>query len=175
MQDLIRKIKKELKELGDQGITSSNIQLLEKLSISLKNLQESQEEEGEMRMRDYRDGGYGDYERGYRDRGGYRNGGYGEYRDGRGGGYGRPYMDGGGYGHLDPRMREHIEHICDGIEMYEYGRDRYQHGGTEEKMIDGLEKIMYAVCMLVETASDAAQTPQEKEVIRKHLQKIRNV
>jgi hypothetical protein len=72
-------------------------------------------------------------------------------------------------------MKERVNRVIDGAEMYEYGRDRYQHGGSREAMEEGLEKMMYAICMLVEMAMDAAQTPKEKEIIRKHIQKIQNV
>ena len=127
-----------------------------------------------------------------------RSGGYSEY--GRSGGYneyGRPYMEGynspyqeggynqrgyreGGYNNRgyngsDGRMRDYVERIREGAEMYEYGREKYQHGGSNDRMVDGLEKLMYAMCMFIESTMDFAQSPQEKEVIRKHVQKIRNI
>ena len=43
------------------------------------------------------------------------------------------------------------------------------HSGDESRVIEGLEKLMYAMCMFVESAMDFAETPQEKEVIRKHI------
>ena len=80
----------------------------------------------------------------------------------------------GGYW-KDPRMKDHIDKITDGIEMYEYGKERYQHGDSEERIHEGLEKLMYAICMCVESMMDFAETPQEKEIIRKHVQKLRDM
>lgn len=111
----------------------------------------------------YDEGGYG--ARRYRE-GGYNEGGYNE------GGYG---ARGRSYNGNDERMKERIGRLIDGAERYEYGRDRYQHGGSHEAMEEGLEKMMYAICMLVETAMDAAQSPKEKEIIRKHINKIKEL
>lgn len=43
----------------------------------------------------------------------------------------------------------------------------------ECKMV--LKKMMYAVCMFVESAMDFAESPEEKEIIRKHVQKLKNL
>ncbi|MBO5871460.1 MAG: hypothetical protein J6Q75_02300 [Bacteroidaceae bacterium] len=72
-------------------------------------------------------------------------------------------------------MRDHMDRMMDGVDQYEYGKERYMHGGDESRVIEGLEKIMYAVCMFVESAMDFAESPQEKELIRKHIQKIKNI
>ena len=69
-------------------------------------------------------------------------------------------------------MKEHLDRINDGVEMYDYGRERYQHGDSEERIYEGLEKLMYAVCMFVESAMDFAETPEEKDIIRRHVQKM---
>jgi hypothetical protein len=68
-----------------------------------------------------------------------------------------------------------MDRIMDGVDQYEYGKERYMHGGDDARVMEGLEKIMYAVCMFVESAMDFADTPQEKELIRKHIQKIKNI
>lgn len=179
-------VKKELKEVGNKGLSSSNLESTSKLVDILKDLEEVESGERENMMQynnygmpPYMNGGmYGEpggyNNRGYNERGygarGYNEGGYNErsYNE-RGSGGGRSYN---GY---DNRMRDRIDRVIDGAEMYEYGRDRYQHGGSHEAMEEGLEKMMYAVCMLVETAMDAAQSPKEKEIIRKHIQKIRSL
>ena len=111
----------------------------------------------------YDEGGYG--ARRYRE-GGYNEGGYNE------GGY---RERGRSYNGNDERMKERIGRLIDGAERYEYGRERYQHGGSHEAMEEGLEKMMYAICVLVETAMDAAQSPKEKEIIRKHINKIKEL
>lgn len=185
MEKLIEIVKKELKQVEEQGLSMENLETTFKLVDILKDLYEVKEGEGGQYGMSYRDG----YEYRIEGRRGDdyyhdgRGGGGGNYRDGRGGsyndGYGRPYMDGGygaprrSYNGHERRMKEHMDRIYEGLDMYEYGRDRYQHGGTDERMIDGLEKLMYALCMFVESAMDFAESPQEKEVIRKHIQKIR--
>ena len=42
-------------------------------------------------------------------------------------------------------------------------------------MKEGLEKLMYGICMFVETVMDFAETPEEKEIIRKHIQKMKGI
>lgn len=174
MRELMTKIDKELKQIGEQGVNTSNLGMLGELVDIQKDLYEidkMKKEEGGS-MRDYGRGGYS--------RGGY-NEGYGEYRMydyGRGGYNERGYNEGGygrrgGYG--DGRMYEHIDQIYEGAERYQEGRDRYRHGDTEERMYDGLERLMYGICMLVETTADLAETPRAKEIIRKHLQKMKDV
>ncbi len=148
-------------------------------------------------------GGGGSYREGYRDGyndgggsgggygagGGYNAGGGGGYsaRGGGGGGgyrqswdnyeeYGRRGVPGSGRGRYNnSRMREHMDRMMDGMEQYEYGKERYMHGGDDSRVMEGLEKLMYAMCMFVESAMDFAETPQEKEVIRKHIQKISRI
>lgn len=170
MEKLIQNVKNELKEIENQGINGGNLELASKLADILKDLYKAKEVEKELE-----EGGEEKYMRNYRDgewkaRGGYRDGGYNDYSrsymDGRGG-----TSSGGGYG--NPRMRDHIDRIMEGAEMYEYGKDRYQHGGTEERLYDGLEKLMYAICMFVESTYEFADSPEEKEIIRRHVQKMR--
>lgn len=62
-------------------------------------------------------------------------------------------------------MNEHLMRIQDGADMYQYGRERYRHGGNDERMYDGLEKLMYAICMFIESTMDFAESPQEKKLL----------
>ena len=48
-------------------------------------------------------------------------------------------------------------------------------GGTQERMNEGLEKLMYATCVFIESMMDFAETPEEKEIIRRHIHKIKNM
>lgn len=141
MEKLKQEIRKELKEVEEQGISMNNLDTTFKLVDILKNLNKIEGEE----MRDYR---YDDYGRRGMPRGRYSEG----------------------------RMRDYIDKMMDGVEMYEYGKERSRYGhGEDERMYDGLEKLMYAVCLFVESAMDFAETPQEKEIIRKHIQKLSHV
>ena len=174
MDKLIESVKKELKELGEQGVNAANLQMTGELVDIYKDLVEAQQMEGGS----YGMTGYGrrdDYPR--YDKGG-RIDWYGnDYR------YENDYMRRDGYGNRGNgngyngynRMKEHLNRINDGVEMYEYVRERYMHGGSEERVYEGLEKLMYALCVFVESAMEFAETPQEKDIIRRHVQKMSNM
>lgn len=170
MNKLQEMVKKELTEIENKGINASNLDLIDKLAGIYKDLATIKA------MEEYDQGGeemyeYSRYRDGYRryNDGGYREGGY--YED-----YGRRGVPGSGRGRYNTtRMRDHMERMMDGMEQYEYGKERYMHGGDESRVTEGLEKLMYAMCMFVESAMDFAETPQEKEIIRKHIKKISNI
>lgn len=178
MHKIQQEIKKELKQIEETGLNAGNIDAVGKMVDILKDIHEINEMEG-ANMRDYGNefarGGRRDYT--YNEgRGGY-NEGYDENygarrRDSRGRYMENNYGRGGNFINMDPRMWDRLERIMDGADMYQYGRDRYRGGDSEERMHDGLEKMMYAVCTFVEYAMDFAETPQEKEIIRKHIQKL---
>lgn len=160
MHKLMEQIKKELVGIEEKGVNASNLELIGKLADIYKDLGEIEKmDKGGQEMQDY-----GRYRENYRDN--YRDGGYnarGNYREG---GYNE------GYGRRYSRMRDYMDRMMDGMDQYEYGKERYMHGGDDGRVMEGLEKLMYAMCMFVESAMDFAETPQEKEVIRKHIQKI---
>lgn len=166
MDKLFENVKKELKQIETNGLSSSNLDTAYKLTCIGKNIKEIEEKEGESKMRGrYEDGGYNA-------RGNYRDSNYSEYNDG----YGRRGVPGSGrerYRGEGERFDRHMEHIEDGIDMYMYGRERYFDSGDKHRMHEGLEKFMYGICMFVETAMDFAETPEEKEIIRKHIQKMK--
>ena len=170
MDKLFENAKKELEQIEQVGLNSSNIDNAYKLVDIAKNIRKLKIlEGGEDSMRDYSD---------YGRRGGYRD--YDDYRDG--GSYGRRGVPGSGRGRGgryrgddDERMYDHLDRIMEGLEMYQYGRGRYRDGGDSERMQDGLEKLMYAICIFVESAMEFAESPEEKEIIRKHIQKLKNL
>ena len=143
---------------------AADLEALYKLTSTMKNLYKIKEceekEEKEM---------YGYYDR-YDDERNRR--GYKEDYDRRR--YDERERGRGGYW-KDPRMKDHIDKITDGIEMYEYGKERYQRSGDDSRVTEGLDKLMYALCMFIDEIVEYAETPQEKEIIRKHIQKIKNV
>ena len=178
MEKLYENIKKELKEIEQNGISASNIDTASKLIKMMKELCEIKEKEGK-HMRDYGNYRYDEYRNDYRDRD-YMRRDYMGRDDYMNRGYDRDYgrrVPGPmiRYNGNDGRMRENVNRIVDGVEMYEYGKERYQHGDSEERIHEGLEKLMYAICMCVESMMDFAETPQEKEIIRKHIQKLRDM
>lgn len=168
MDKLLDNVKKELKQIEDEGLNSNNLDHAAKLTQMYHHLSE-EEREGEdklMRHTDYGRGGSGRVDYNYQNDRPY----YDDYPYGRRGGYSRR----GGYRGNDS-FRDHLDRIMEGADMYEYGRNRYMEGGSEERIYDGLEKLMYAVCTFVESTMDFAETPEEKEIIRKHIQKMKNL
>lgn len=180
MDKLFENVQKELKQIETNGLSSNNLDTAFKLASIGKNIQKIKEKEEEQKMKErymsdnygarrYRDSGYGA-------RGNYRDGDYSCYIDEEYGRRGVPGSGRGSYrGHEGERFGRHLDHIEDGVDMYMYGRERYFDNGDKHRMHEGLEKFMYGICMFVETAMDFAETPEEKEIIRKHIQKMKNI
>ena len=144
MDELLEKVKKELKEIGNAGISAANLDVTYKLVDIAKDIGEIKEQEEKLK------GGKGmrySYDSRYE------------------GDYGRRGHDG--------RLAACEDRIAEGRDSYEYCRSRYR--GDDERVIEGLEKLMYGVCMFVETAMNFAESPEEKEVIRKHVRKLESM
>ena len=162
MDKLIHQVTQEIDCIEEQGLSASNIDLLFKLTDIKKDLLELEEkdykEDEYMRYNRYydeRDKGM-DYSRSYRGRDSYRRGG-------------------DSYGHFDERLYERLDRIAEAMDDYMFGRDRYHDSGSQDRMEEGLEKVMYGICTLVESIIDFAETPEEKEIVRKHIDKIRSI
>ena len=169
MDKLLDNVKKELKQIEDQGLNLNNLQQAAHLVQMYHHLSEEERDgQGEHNMK-YMDN-YGTYDRSGRGRVDYMYENDRDYwNDMRYPHYGRKVY----YG--NDRLNEHVNRVIDGAAMYQEGRDRYRDGGSQQRVYDGLEKLMYAVCTLVESTMDFAETPEEKEIIRKHIQKIKNI
>ena len=158
MVKLVNEIMEEIKCIEEQGLSSSNLEVLDKLADVANDLikleEKTQPQEVEDMRYNYNDGGYNR-----------------SYRDG-GGSYGRR---GGNYGHFDERLYDRLDRISEGMDDYLYGRDRYRDNGGQDRMQEGLEKVMYGICTLVESIVDFAETPEEKEIVRKHINKMSNI
>lgn len=178
MDKILENVKKEIREISEQGINANNLEVLDKLVDIEKDIYEIKEKEGGLNSMEY--GRYMGYEYNSPRGRGYNDGGYGargNYRDYNDGGYGDGnYYVRGYYRHgSDERMNEHLDRIMEGADAYQYGRERYRGGGNQERMKEGLEKLMYALCVFVESVTDFAETPEEKEIIRKHVQKMKGM
>jgi len=166
MHELERKAKKELERIADQGFTTSNLEVAYKLIDIVKDIKEIECDEKKLENGEYN---------GYRDnRDRYMNDRYMNDR----------YMDDrpldyrtGGYSNYrgNDRLNRSIDRIKEGADMYWYGREKYNAGGNKEQMNESLENMMYAVCSLIESGMDIAETPEEKEIIRKHIRKLQNL
>lgn len=171
MHKLYNNVEKELEQIATTGINTGNLENTEKLVDIAKNIKKIEYYKEVLgQMRDYDRNGYrGDYR--YDDR--YMN----ERRlyDRDGDSYGRRGMPGSGRGRYmgNPRFEDGLNRIMDGMDMYEYGKERYRDSGDKDRMMEGLDKMMYAVCTFVESAMDFAESPQEKEIIRKHIEKMK--
>ena len=171
MDKLFRNVTKELDNIADVGINAGNLDHACKLVDIAKNIKETEfYKEGIDGMRGYdMIDDYRRYDRHdpWEEESYGRRGipGSGRRRDGRG-----RFM-----GEGEGRYNEHLNRIMDGLEQYNYGKTRYRDGGDSDRMEEGLDKVMYAVCTFVENMMDFADSPQEKEIIRKHISKMKNI
>lgn len=162
MEALMKKVKKELDTIADKGISSSNLEATNKLVDIYKDLKEicEMEEGGEHGM-------YGARSRG-------RDGRYKDYDDwDRYEARGRDRS----YGHypIDERHERHFDRMREGLEHYSAGRRRYMDGGSHERMVEGVEMTMSAIVGFVESLIDFAETSEEKEIVRKYVDKLKKV
>lgn len=159
MHELINQVNKELEQVQQQGINTNNLQMLGQLVDIQKDLYKIESMKNGSRRDNYSQGGNGgsNYS-------GYGRENYNRYSNN----YGRNYSRGG------DRLYEYYDQISDGIARYQEGRSSYGHN-NEERLKDGLDRLMFGVSMLVETAMEFAETQQEREIIHHHLQKIKNI
>lgn len=164
MDELLRIVKKELDKVGDKGLTSSNLDTTYKLIDIYKDIKEAECYDKKLK------GGedYDSYDARGRDSRGRYTENYNTY-DRQGGN--------GSYNHypLSERDERYFTRMREGMYDYNEGRQRYRDGNGKERMIDGIEMTMGAITNFVENLIDYAETTQEKEIIRKHLQKLKNV
>lgn len=162
MEELLRKVKKELQNIGDKGLTSSNLETTYKLVDIYKDLKEAcyyEDQLGDIdgiygaRNRDSR-GRYMDYNDNYRGRG--TSSTYGHYP-------------------LDERTERHFDRMREGMYNYNEGKNRYRDGDSKQRMIDGVEMTMGAIVNFVESMVDFAETTSEKEIVRKYVEKLKNI
>lgn len=159
MKELQKKVKKELDSIAEKGLTASNLETTNKLVDIYKDILEICEKEngGEDEMYDRR----GDYR-------------YDDYnarsRDSRG-----RYTDDYGHYPMDTRWDRYFNRMRDGLDDYSAGRSRYRDGGSNERMVEGIEMTMGAIVNFIESLMDMAETSQEKEIVRKHIDKIKKI
>lgn len=161
MKELQKKVRKELDNIAEKGITSSNLEATNKLVDIYKDILEICEKE---------DGG----DEMYGARGRYRE--YDDYdtynaRGGRGGSYNDRYN----HYPLDDRTERYFIRMREGMENYDAGRSRYRDGGSNERMVEGIEMTMGAIVNFVESLMDIAETSQEKEIVRKYVDRIKKI
>lgn len=163
MHKLLGRVEEQLENIADKGLSSSNLDVAYKLIDIYKDIYEAKyyksetKEENEerygLRSRDgrgrYMDNDYDRYERDRNDRKLYYN--------------------------IDDRTERQIERMKEGMENYNEGRNRYRGGDSEQRMVDGIEMTMEAICSFVECLYDYAETSKEKDIIRKHIEKMKKL
>ena len=180
MHKLLEKVEKELHNIAEKVISSANLDTTYKLIDIYKDIKESEYYQSE--IDEEKNGGEYNMPQRRDDRGRYMNDDYDRYyddrrydRDGRRNGSWEASGRYSNYPYVDERTRRYVDRMMEGVDTYNEGRDRYRHGDNEDRMIDGIEMAMAAVCMFVESLSEFAETPKEKEIIRKHLEKMKKI
>lgn len=152
MHELKSKVKKELDNIAEKGLTSSNLDTTYKLIDIYKDIyQVCEMAEGGDNMYDSRGRYSDDYDRGRDSRGRYMN---------------HP---------MDERTERYLRRMREGMEDYNEGRNRYRDGGSDQRMVEGVEMTMAAILNFVESLMDIAETSKEKEIVRRYVDKIKNV
>lgn len=156
MEELLRKVKKELDAIGDKGLTSSNLETTYKLIDIYKDIKEAcyyEDQVGKSLDRDdrYRGGTYHDGRRTDR-----------EYEI-------RSYYP------SDSKHDRYLNKMREGMHDYDEGKMRYRDGDSKDRMIDGIEMTMSALVNFVEDLMDFAETSSEKEIVKKYVNKLKSL
>ena len=143
MEDLLKRVKKELQAIADKGITSSNLESTYKLIDIYKDIKEAE----------------------YYDKMSGNMNNVDKYN----------YLDHDWNTYPDDRTKRYMRKIKDGIENYSNGRHRYKDGGSNERMVEGIEMTMCAIVDFIEALMDLAETSQEKEIVRQNIDKTKRI
>lgn len=99
---------------------------------------------------------------------GYGNSNYGEYNRGYGENLGRRGVD------SKYRAEKYMDGMRGSYEAYEDAREEYNRGnyGAKEDGLKELEYMMHAAVKFVKMVKEEATSPEEQEIVRKHIAKI---
>lgn len=158
MHKLLERVEKELDGIGDKGLNSSNLDTTYKLIDIYKDIKESEYYDTKINKNSYneprRDG----------------RGRYMEYdRD-----FDKDWERDDRYERFGP-MGRYFLRLEDEVDNYNMARNRYRKGGSQDRVVDGIDMVMEAIHKMVECLIDYAETSQEKEIIRKHIDKMKNI
>lgn len=165
MEQLLRKVEKELESIGDKGLTSSNLDTTYKLIDIYKDIKEACYYEKKTQEDSHEEEMYGARRRDGRGR--YMNEDGYDRHDRRNGSY--------DYYPLDERNERYFERMRRGVYDYNEGKNRYRDGDSKQRMIEGVEMTMGAIVNFIESMIDFAETNQEKEIVRKYVDKLKNL
>jgi len=144
MDKLIEEIKKYIEE--QKQLDSIDIDYMYKVVDILKDLEEVKN----------MNNGYGRY------------GNYGEYGEYGRENYGRRGVD------SKYRASKYMDGMRGSYEAYEDARSEYNNGnyGAKEDGLKELEYMMHAAMKFIKMVKEEATSPEEQEIVRKHIMKI---
>ena len=150
MEELLKKVTKELENIGDKGLTSSNLETTYKLIDIYKDIKEACWYEDQLKHDDI----------------------YGARRN--------RYMEHDDHSiyeryPLDDRNERYFERMREGVYNYNEGKMRYKDNNSKDRMIEGVEMTMGAIVNFIESMLDFAETPTEKEIVRKYVDKLKKI
>lgn len=160
MDKLLGRVEKELENIADKGLSSSNLDTTFKLIDIYKDIKEA----------DYYDsqvsGSYDAQRRDSRgrymgDRDSWKNEKWDSDRSHE-------------YENLGP-MKRYFDRLEDEMGTYNINRGRYRKGDSSTRIEDGIDMVMDAIHKMVECLYDYAETAQEKEIVRKHIDKMKSL
>lgn len=160
MDKLLGRVEKELENIADKGLSSSNLDTTFKLIDIYKDIKEA----------DYYDSqvgaSYGAQRRDSRgrymgDRDSWKNEKWDSDRSHE-------------YENLGP-MKRYFDRLGDEMDTYNMNRGRYRKGDSSTRIEDGIDMVMDAIHKMVECLYDYSETAQEKEIVRKHIDKMKSL
>ena len=145
MEETIKKLCEYIEKVGTMNLDATDIDYLYKVVDIYKDLKEVENMNGNY-------GNYGEYNRGY-----------GEYNE-----YGRRGVD------SKYRASKYMDGMRGSYEAYEDARNEYNRGnyGAKEDGLKELEYMMHAAMKFIKMVKEEATSPEEQEIVRKHIMKI---
>lgn len=160
MDKLLGRVEKELENIADKGLSSSNLDTTFKLIDIYKDIKEA----------DYYDSQVGSsYDAQRRDSRGRYMGDRDSWKNEKWDSD-RSHE----YENLGP-MKRYFDRLEDEMDTYNINRGRYRKGDSSTRIEDGIDMVMDAIHKMVECLYDYAETAQEKEIVRKHIDKMKNL
>lgn len=149
-EKLIKTTEKSINKILQEGITSANLEYLDKLVDIYKDTKEVQN------MNEYSRGNYGNYGNYGRD----NYGNYGEYGN-YGDSYGRRGRD------MKYRGEDRLERMHDEYGRYMESRERYGAGAESDK---SFHYMVEAYKDFTKVLFEEAETPQQKQMLKEAIQ-----
>lgn len=142
MNKVLDNVKKEIEQIGEQGINANNIDVLYKLVDIEKDIYEICSKKNKMSIKTKRLEEYN-----YSDEHGYNK----THRKIH-----------------DHRFLRRLENLVEDIEEYQCEKEEYDEDGALRE----LERLMYSLCDFIEYIHDSTDIEKEREIIKHHLEEL---